>query len=154
MRIRARAKERPLLLFLTCASKETLAPQTPDPTRPCGLARLGGPRARSATTIPSAWASSLERDARTVLEPFVPERATRALRAEEARELHDAPHVAEVAREPEREAHDAELAAHALLERAERGVCGQLRHRRAQAEQRRRAPRVAHAARAERDVVC
>ena len=85
--------------------------------------------------------------------PFRPQRRARLRRRQQARELAHAPRVAEVAREPEADAHDAELAAHVRLERAQRRVRGERGHRAPEPEQRGGAARVAHAPRAQRDAV-
>ena len=95
--------------------------------------------------------AKLERDTRFVGEPLVPERAPGVLARHGPRELDHAPHVAEVACEPQAYPHDAELTAHVLLERGERDVARERRHRVPQAEDRRRPARVAHAACPERD---
>lgn len=93
------------------------------------------------------------RDAHPGAGPRIPHLAPHVLIGHRLCELHDAPNIAEVAREAQAYAYNTELATHALLERGKRGVGWERRHRLAQPKQRRGAPGVAHASRTQGYVV-
>ena len=69
-------------------------------------------------------------------------------------ELQHTPYVLEIAREPEAHAHNTKFVADVLLELLHRHAGIELLHIVAQAEQRCCAAGVAHATRAQRDIVC